>query len=42
LELALGRCYNTIEKITWEGMQYRRDIGHFHESLKASSSESNP
>jgi phosphoribosylamine--glycine ligase len=42
LEQALGRCYNTIEKITWEGMQYRRDIGHFHESLKASSSESNP
>jgi phosphoribosylamine--glycine ligase len=40
LEQALARCYNAIAKITWEGMQYRRDIGQFNESLKASSSES--
>jgi phosphoribosylamine--glycine ligase len=27
LEAALGRCYRALEKIHWEGMQYRRDIG---------------
>jgi phosphoribosylamine--glycine ligase len=32
---ALGKCYRAIEKIGWEGMQYRRDIGRFDESLKA-------
>lgn len=35
LEQALGTCYDGIEKVTWVGMQYRRDIGRFHESLKA-------
>jgi phosphoribosylamine--glycine ligase len=40
LEQALERCYRGIAKITWEGMQYRRDIGQFNESLKANSSES--
>lgn len=29
LEPALARCYSGIEKITWDGMQYRRDIGQF-------------
>jgi phosphoribosylamine--glycine ligase len=37
LEQARDRCYGAIEKIAWEGMQYRRDIGHFNESLKASN-----
>ncbi|MFN2514678.1 MAG: phosphoribosylamine--glycine ligase [Pyrinomonadaceae bacterium] len=37
LEQALARCYGAIEKIAWEGMQYRRDIGRFKESLKANS-----
>ena len=37
LDGALDRCYGAIEKITWEGMQYRRDIGRFSESLKANS-----
>jgi phosphoribosylamine--glycine ligase len=29
LDQALARCYGAIEKITWAGMQYRRDIGQF-------------
>ena len=29
LEAALGHCYAAVEKISWEGMQYRRDIGKF-------------
>jgi phosphoribosylamine-glycine ligase len=29
LERALGNCYQAIDKIHWEGMQYRRDIGQF-------------
>jgi phosphoribosylamine--glycine ligase len=29
LDEALGRCYAATEKISWEGMQYRRDIGRF-------------
>jgi phosphoribosylamine--glycine ligase len=29
LEEALGRCYEAAQKISWEGMQYRRDIGKF-------------
>lgn len=41
LKDALGSCYRAIEGISWEGMQYRRDIGQFSEGLKASSSESN-
>jgi phosphoribosylamine---glycine ligase len=35
LEQALESCYGAIEKVAWEGMQYRRDIGQFNESLKA-------
>ncbi|HSE21175.1 MAG TPA: phosphoribosylamine--glycine ligase [Pyrinomonadaceae bacterium] len=27
LKQALGRCYDAIENIHWEGMQFRRDIG---------------
>jgi phosphoribosylamine--glycine ligase len=38
---ALGSCYRAIEKIGWEGMQYRRDIGQFHEKGKAAISEPN-
>jgi len=29
LEEALGHCYEAVQKISWEGMQYRRDIGKF-------------
>lgn len=39
LNEALANCYVAIEHITWEGMQYRRDIGKFNEGSKASSSE---
>jgi phosphoribosylamine--glycine ligase len=35
LEQALARCYGAIKEVHWEGMQYRRDIGQFNESLKA-------
>ena len=42
LDQALQNCYGAIEGIAWEGMQYRRDIGQFKESKKASSSESRP
>jgi phosphoribosylamine--glycine ligase len=31
LEDALEKCYGTIDKISWQGMQYRRDIGRFRE-----------
>lgn len=31
LEGAVSRCYSAAEKITWEGIQYRRDIGRFRE-----------
>lgn len=31
LEAALSRCYSAAGKITWEGIQYRRDIGRFSE-----------
>ena len=27
LEEALARSYNAVSKISWNGMQYRRDIG---------------
>ncbi len=37
LEQARDRCYAAIDKIAWEGMHYRRDIGQFNESLKASN-----
>jgi len=29
LEKALASCYGAIDKIEWQGMQYRRDIGRF-------------
>jgi len=35
LDQALDRCYGAIKKISWEGMQFRRDIGRFGEGLKA-------
>lgn len=35
LQQALASCYSAIEKVSWEGMQYRRDIGQFNESFKA-------
>lgn len=38
LEQALANCYRAIDKIGWEGVQYRRDIGQFNLSEKASSS----
>ena len=35
LDQALQDCYGAIERIAWEGMQYRRDIGQFKEPGKA-------
>jgi phosphoribosylamine---glycine ligase len=32
LEKALDRCYRTVGKIKWEGVQFRRDIGRFREA----------
>ncbi len=32
---ALGRCYAASSKISWPGMQYRRDIGAFREGAVA-------
>lgn len=29
---ALERCYDAVQKISWEGMHYRRDIGRFVEN----------
>ena len=29
LEEALDHCYEAAQKISWDGMQYRRDIGKF-------------
>ena len=37
LEQALVNCYGAIDRIEWQGMQYRRDIGLFSEGLKASN-----
>jgi phosphoribosylamine--glycine ligase len=37
LEKALTSCYGAIDDIGWKGMQYRRDIGRFNESMKANS-----
>jgi phosphoribosylamine--glycine ligase len=37
LEQALVTCYGAINDISWEGMQYRRDIGRLYERMKASS-----
>lgn len=33
LEQALTKCYAVIERISWPGMQYRRDIGRFNDTL---------
>jgi phosphoribosylamine--glycine ligase len=30
LEEALRRCYTAAQHVSWDGMQYRRDIGHFN------------
>jgi phosphoribosylamine--glycine ligase len=30
LDEALSRCYGAVARIRWEGMQFRRDIGHSH------------
>ena len=35
---ALAQCYGAIEKISWDGMQYRRDIGRFKEASTRASS----
>ncbi len=35
LKGALDRCYSAAAGITWEGMQYRRDIGQFNESVRS-------
>jgi phosphoribosylamine--glycine ligase len=37
LEKALDRCYGAIDKIRWEGMQYRRDIGRFKQASTTAS-----
>jgi phosphoribosylamine--glycine ligase len=37
LEEALENCYGVIKPITWQGMQYRRDIGRFKENSKAAN-----
>ena len=37
LEQALANCYGAVDKIEWQGMQFRRDIGRFGEGLKASN-----
>jgi phosphoribosylamine--glycine ligase len=37
LERALAGCYGVIDKISWPGMQYRRDIGRFNDTLKANN-----
>lgn len=36
LEQALASCYGAIDKIEWQGMRYRRDIGRFKPGLRAS------
>jgi phosphoribosylamine--glycine ligase len=35
LREALASCYYVAGRITWPGMHYRRDIGRFHDTLKA-------
>ena len=40
LQQALRLCYSAAEQISWEGVQYRRDIGRFQSSeFRVSSSE---
>lgn len=31
---SLGRCYDAAEKINWDGVQYRRDIGKFSDLVR--------
>ncbi len=31
---ALAKCYGTVSRIGWSGMQYRRDIGKFRAAVK--------
>ena len=38
LEQAVARSYSAVDKISWEGMQYRRDIGRSPGALKVSGS----
>ena len=42
LEKALASCYGAIDNVSWQGMQYRRDIGQFNLKQEASSSEFKP
>jgi phosphoribosylamine---glycine ligase len=39
LDEALSRCYNAVDQIYWEGVQYRRDIGYFVEASKPGSAK---
>jgi phosphoribosylamine--glycine ligase len=39
LDEALSRCYNAVDQIYWEGVQYRRDIGYFAEAPKPGSAK---
>jgi phosphoribosylamine--glycine ligase len=39
LDEALSRCYKAVDQIHWEGVQYRRDIGHFAETPKPVSAK---
>lgn len=41
LSEALTGCYAAIDRITWKGMQYRRDIGRFSEIMKANNWQRN-
>jgi phosphoribosylamine---glycine ligase len=37
LKEALTRCYEAVSKISWPGIQFRRDIGDFNERQRAGS-----
>ncbi len=37
LNAALAKCYEAVSRISWEGMQYRRDIGSFHDSVASNA-----
>jgi phosphoribosylamine--glycine ligase len=37
LEQALAKCYGAVDKIQWQGMLYRRDIGRFSAPQKANN-----
>jgi phosphoribosylamine--glycine ligase len=39
LDEALRRCYHAVDKIYWEGVHCRRDIGQFAEAPKPSSAK---